>query len=146
MPESILHRNLVLGIRNWIALKYFSGDIGPVFVDLPEHRPKAIPPKLIDFMPDVFVYESNGIGPIVGEAKTYKDLETRHSIQQFNSFLTWCNVYDNATFILSVPWDLDRAAKWLLEDLKNKIGASKVNLVVINEVSCHSLGTIYAAD
>jgi len=64
----------------------------------------SISPKFSGgYRPDVY-YEFEDL-MIVGEAKTSKDIESSHSLQQYESFLRSCSLFKGrAIFLLAVPF------------------------------------------
>ncbi|MFC1584004.1 hypothetical protein ACFL5V_00505 [Fibrobacterota bacterium] len=132
MPESLIHQELVLNIQKWVADTFFKGDLAHVITDLPDDLSKFRPPILFDYIPDIYAEDYGGCGIIVGEAKTGSDLETQHTYRQIHAFLQWCSSQKKATFVLAVPWDLTRAAAWILNRIKNDVGANKVKTIILD--------------
>ena len=76
MSESNQHLVLVQKMYHWICNNLLNSDSGCIMVDLPSVSSKAKPPKTLDdFRPDLYAYEIDTNVLIIGEAKTYNDLE-----------------------------------------------------------------------
>ncbi len=134
MGESESHTKLVKEIVTWICSNHLHGDPGFIFADLPDNPPSKKPPVINNFIPDVFVPESSGVALIIGEAKTARDLENRHTRSQIETFLRRCALTNNAILIMAVPWDLVRSARLLLRKLKIETGAHDVNIIVLERL------------
>lgn len=77
----------------------------------------------------------NELGAVViGEAKSLKDLENSHTEAQVTAFLNRCAVVQGSTFILAVPWPVERLARALLSSLQVREGLSYVDTAVMSEV------------
>ena len=72
---------------------------------------------------------------VVGEAKSLKDLENSHTEAQVTAFLRRCSLADNSTFILAVPWPIERLAKALLVNLRAREELPHVETVVLSEAN-----------
>ena len=118
MAESSNHRVLVNEIVKWVGERYLGGITESMLVDNEEANPFNRPPLIYDFIPDVFLPHVCIGQLIIGEAKTVKDFERRHTREQINAFLHKCNEYDNSVFVLAVPWRIERLAKSILLDIK----------------------------
>jgi len=134
MSESESHTKLVKELVTWICIKLLDDDSGYVFADLPENPQNRKPPIINNFVPDVFVPNAPGPIFIIGEAKTARDLETKHTKNQIEAFLNRCSLENNAILIMAVPWDLVRCARSLLNNLKSKVGAKNVEVIVLERL------------
>lgn len=131
MPESSSHIRLVQALVKWISESFFSGEMSAVFVDGPDSSKGTKPPNIYNFIPDVYVPYQMANLFIIGEAKTPRDLETNHTIDQFKAFLSKCSEYDNSLFVLAVRWDLVRLGHSIIKHAMHKVGATNVKTIVI---------------
>jgi hypothetical protein len=83
MSEGSLHARLVQELVTFIRRMPRELSV-PTLVDLPGTDQELKPPMLNGFVPDVYV---PGNSPIIGEAKTLRDLETEHTRLQVAAFL-----------------------------------------------------------
>ena len=129
MAESRSHLDLVQ-----IALEYIKG-ITPsdamhlIQVDSPDtHRPLMVGA----FIPDVYLETSDLL--IIGEAKTLKDFDTKHSVAQYKAYIERCDSFPGERcIVVSVPWQLTSTAKNLFRRLTKEQGLD-IKVVVINEL------------
>ena len=138
MGESSSHIRLVEQLSSWILHQLLNGDDGYMMIDHPDSTMTARPPKIGGFIPDVYVPCATRSGLIIAEAKTGRDLETKHSLEQFNAFLGRCSEIEGAMFVLAVPWDMVRLAEAIIRQLVNRVdaeGAHKVTTKVLEKLS-----------
>ena len=135
MSESETHIRLVKELRNWIVDSLLEGDAGYIYVDLPNGNPQTKPQKIGNYRPDVCVPNAPGNIFIIGEAKTTRDLERKHSIEQFRTYLVYCAEHVNSILVLAVPWHQARLAGNIINTLKKQIGADKVKTKVLERLS-----------
>ena len=128
MSESASHTALVGALKLWIADRVPNGI---VLLDSAGVPTGDRPPSILGYVPDAYVAESAGAGPLIGEAKTSKDIERPHSQDQYRAFIEWCAYYKDSLFVLAVPWDQVRAAANLLRCIQKKTGTEAVNTHVI---------------
>jgi hypothetical protein len=83
VSEGSLHARLVQELVTFIRRMPRELSV-PTLVDLPGTDQELKPPTLNGFVPDVYV---PGTSPIIGEAKTLRDLETEHTRLQISAFL-----------------------------------------------------------
>jgi hypothetical protein len=133
MPESACHTNLVGSLVTWIATSYFAGDAGGILVDSPAAKDR--PPKIGGFVPDAFAEAAPRKLMIVGEAKTWRDLESRHTRDQLGAFLRWCQFNGGGVLVLAVPWPITRLAAALVRSLQQRHGCELVRTVVLDKLS-----------
>ncbi|MBT7928394.1 hypothetical protein HN682_00560 [Candidatus Peregrinibacteria bacterium] len=134
MGESINHIQLVENIYKWVSQSLFNGSGVSILVDRPESRIGERPPTISGFIPDLYVENAPDKLLVIGEAKTYKDLERKRSREQFEAFLKKCKTYDNSILVAAVPWDYVNLAKSILKNLKKKVGAESVRVKVLNQL------------
>lgn len=99
-----------------------------LFADVPGASSDSKPPQLYGFVPDVYVARPRYI---IGEAKTMKDLDTRHSQDQIASFLRYLTTQENGLFILAVPLHAWNYGKSVIRHLKSKTEAREVQTLCI---------------
>lgn len=81
-------------------------------------------------MPDVFLRSEKARRAVVGEAKTGRDLETRHSRAQLLAYLMFLRDYSNGLLVVSVPWPSVIQARSLLAHIQRSNGLSVPTLVL----------------
>ena len=131
MSEATAHMDLVKAIQEWVSIKFFCGDLGCIYIDGPDSSEQRKPPKLNGFIPDVFAKRDHAT-VVIGEAKTFSDLENTHTNEQLGAFLTYCHTLPGSCLVLAVPWFMTRRAKSLLGLLQMKCGTS-TEVAVIGE-------------
>lgn len=126
--ESKTHHDLVLKIDDYVkniefvVCNFIACDIFE-YNNTPRKMPEG-------YFPDLFYEYKNNL--IIGEAKTELDFDREHSINQYKSYLNYCDNYSgNSIFILAVPWNIFVSAKRLLKRLNN--GNSKIIILIIND-------------
>ena len=84
------------------------------------------------YRPDLFYKYKEKI--IIGEAKTKNDIDRKHSIEQYKSYLEYCSLNgENTKFIISVPWTETIYAKRILKNLKSQFNYN-TKILVLNDV------------
>jgi hypothetical protein len=135
MPESSIHTNLVKLMVRWIIELLPPEDGSHILIDIPENSPQKKPPKLYEFVPDVFVSNSKRYPFIIGEAKTATDIDNNHTMEQITAFLRKCSESDNSLFVLAVPWHRVRLAASVIKYCKKTAGLDLVQTRVIDHLS-----------
>ncbi len=136
MAESELHISLVRHLFSWVKDNFFSGDTGIIYVELPEVPKYSKPFSLCcGVRPDLSAKRPQDNLLILGEAKTEADLETRHSIMQYNSYIEECENHSGpAIIVIAVPWFVQRTALNLLVSLLRKKAAKKTKIQVLEKL------------
>ena len=134
MAESATHAKLVESMRKWVIDTRFDGDSGHVLVDNPDATPFSKPPKTYGFVPDLYAKRRSGVGIIIGEAKTARDLENFHTRAQLTAFLRRCSEETDSLFVLAVPWHMERFARSLLRSIQYKEQICSVQAVVLERL------------
>ena len=133
MAESPQHRFLVSALEDWVAINLLQNDRAYLLIDNTLNRT----PNIYGFVPDLCVLAGPNGEYVIGEAKTTKDLENFHTINQLNSFLKKCSQVENSYLVIAVPWDVTRLAKSIIKQLINdRSDASKVSIVIIQNLVC----------
>lgn len=131
--ESSIHNNLVKKIYNYVS-SYPNIEKKLIESDIFEVKGN-ITRMLEGYIPDVY-YNYNNI-TIIGEAKTEKDLETVHSINQYKSYIRHLKIHaDNGNeciFIIAIPWQASVSAYKIIKKLLSK----NIKLIIINEVGVY---------
>lgn len=83
-------------------------------------------------MPDVWAKNIQNGMVIIGEAKTLRDIENRHSAAQLSAFLEYCNDNKPSLLIVAVPWMMVSCAKSQIKYLKNITKAQGVQVVFLD--------------
>lgn len=135
MPESAFHIYLVEHMASWIRNNFLSGENGSILIDHPESSPHNKPPQIGNYIPDLFVYRTVHYGIILGEAKTFYDIENKHTEDQIKTFLKYLVQIENGIFVFTIPWQMSRFAKNYLKYLQKQTGAMTVNIVILTEFS-----------
>ncbi|MBO06510.1 MAG: hypothetical protein CMI58_05710 [Parcubacteria group bacterium] len=134
MGESLSHIRLVEALYKWVSQSLLNGSTGGILIDKPESPTGGKPPKINSFIPDLCVpYTPNKLF-VIGEAKTVKDLEKNHSIEQFEAFLKECKKHKYSLLVVAVPWFNVRLAESMLNYLKEKVGADRVEIKVLDQL------------
>lgn len=85
-----------------------------------------------NFIPDL--YYSFGNQLIIGEAKTERDFDRKHSMQQYDAYIKECSVYQGeAVLVVGVPWQLSATARNYFRRKKNN-GEIEFSVVVVDEM------------
>ena len=118
MGESIEHMRLIGVMLD--NLPDFITDNMKAFIqcDLPDSINK--PPKILsEHRPDIYLDNNNIL--FIGEAKTKNDVLSRHSREQYDNYLKYCNMYAGNSYLsVIVPWDFLRSIKNYLKNIKIK--------------------------
>ena len=133
MPESERHARLVKAIIAHLEKRL--GPTSEIMVRNDSVRPLRgeRPPKLPQFIPDVYATDVPTTKTVIGEAKTARDLETDHSHRQIASFLEHLAHTPNGLFILAVPPDRKARARWLLAELAGPLEGNVPETEVIDD-------------
>ena len=131
MGESHAHSILVRHLVDWVATQYLAGHKEGIQVD---SLTSAIKPNPVGgYVPDLYVSPNMG-RLIIGEAKTVRDFETKHSQDQITTFLRKCSETDGAVFVLAIPWTRARFARSMLKRICNQNGILNVKMDVLDQL------------
>ncbi len=131
MGASTTHAKLVNSIVDWIQSNCGPSAQASVLVDSPDTQPGNTPPAIGGYIPDVFLKSEP---PLIGEAKTAKDIETKHSRDQYAAFLKYLSIYKDAVFVLAVPWHMVPQARSLITRVQKIHNAENVRTVFIDKL------------
>ena len=128
MGESAKHMELVQMVRREVEAIVGVANAMLILVDTPDSNEKV---KVGKFCPDVFFRYDKILA--IGEAKTLDDFSRSHSNEQFEAYLTECNLFEGAAVLVaSVPWQLAATAKNYFRRLRRKFG-TKTRIVVLDD-------------
>lgn len=132
--ESLKHHNLVKKMYEYIV----NGE--NIVVSLIESDIFEVDGKVTrmpeGFIPDLY-YKYNGL-LIIGEAKTDKDFEREHSLQQYISYLKYLKKYSNecrCIFIIAVSWETTKTAFRIISKLA--IENDRIEIIFMNEMGVY---------
>lgn len=131
MGESTEHIKLIgIMLDN---LPYFITENMKAFIlkDLPNSKNK--PPILFSkHRPDIYLDYDDIL--FIGEAKIQEDVLSNHSIEQYDNYLTYCNMFNGNSYLsIIVPWHFSRTIKNYLKNIKVKKNLN-VNIIVYNDI------------
>jgi hypothetical protein len=131
--ESTQHQKLLLRLVEYVTTKFQDLYSLTITHDLPKLIKEEKPPMIGGFRPDLYGSDVPKTTVVVGEAKTALDLETEHSLSQYNAFLNYLIGQPGATFVISVEWNAVAAARRVFGNIKKRLPANSVNIIVIDE-------------
>ena len=114
MSESNEHRDLVLQMASDIAAK-FSNVV--VHSDTQEKPGDETTMRIGDHKPDIHGRTATGNFHIIGEAKTSRDIDHRHTLAQLYSFASYLELKAKAVLVLGVSGEGADRAKTILRFL-----------------------------
>ena len=130
MGETKEHSNLVERMFNYVK-KNFPYYL--VSADIQNRTGDEIPGKIGGYRPDLFAYNEQNGHHIIGEAKTSRDLESRHSIDQIKAFLNYLKTKNNSDFMLSVPYESADRAKVVLSFIHKDLDLKEIKIIVFDQ-------------
>lgn len=112
MAESLMHIELVSRLKKYVSNMIEEQYQSFIFTDISVDGEN--PPILITGnRPDLYYENNNKL--VIGEAKTQKDISSKHSKEQYISYIKYCCAYrGDAILIIAVPWTEIAAIKSLL--------------------------------
>lgn len=130
MSESRSHIDLVATVVNYVKKLVLPDFHAIIQYDSPD-SPR--PSKVIgNFIPDVYFWNKDLL--IIGEAKTLKDFDKRHSLDQYRAYMQECkNFWGESILVIAVPWPLVITAKNHFRRLKKEF-VTDVSIFVLNEL------------
>ena len=134
MAESSTHSALVQIIIRYIGREHAQIMALGVVTDLssPLHAEK--PSRIGGFVPDVYAFDAPLTTVIIGEAKTFTDLETGRSRKQISAFLSFLCQQPTGIFILAVPWQAKQRAREIIKTLRAETKATSVTTITLDDV------------
>lgn len=131
MPESASHKRLVDELTEWIRTEYDDNKGLFIWTDSPQDGTSKAPIRIEGFVPDVYAKFLSQPRQIIGEAKTPRDLDTKHTEKQLTAFIRYCSKNKGAFLVLAVPWDYVRYARSLIKYWKRLHQAENVEAIVL---------------
>ncbi len=129
------HSNLVESIKGWILEYVPDNRMFCIYCDLPSNNASNKPLRIEGFIPDIYAIERDYELIIVGEAKTPGDLETRHSMAQFEAFLRHCSGKINSMLVIAVPWHMVNCGRSLIRSLKKRTHTEDVRVLFLEKLA-----------
>lgn len=135
MGESGSHRKLLLALAEWTRryCESLGGNYSVCIDHLADDRiPK--PPLIVSSVPDVYAKSLASSNFIIGEAETATGLLGKHTDKQISDFIHYCSNYDEALFVLAVPWDMALRAKSIIKQTKIESNLEQVQTIVLEQL------------
>ncbi|HQO09071.1 MAG TPA: hypothetical protein PLK90_02920 [Clostridiales bacterium] len=136
MAESIEHINYVRQIANYVFLLLPFDARALVLVDLPDSNRR--PERTIgNFIPDLYYKDTRRL--IIGEAKTENDIDRKHSIEQYRSYIREASLFDEESHIIICTSIYSYAR---IKNMAKRIKAeqnSSVKLHILNDIGSVSI-------
>lgn len=134
MAESSTHQVLVERLVQWIQRNISNSDSTVVLVDSPTTAAGSKPPAIGGYNPDVFCRTIGGEHVLIGEAKTARDIENKHSRDQFKAFLVCLKQGQSGTLVVAVPWHAVGQAMSLIRFLQRETDTMAVKTVFLDKL------------
>jgi hypothetical protein len=116
---------------NWVKQNCPPSEAALMLLDLPETTVGNHPPTIGNYIPDLYIKSGR---LILGEAKTARDIETKHSREQYAEYLKHLSQYQESLFIMAVPWDCVPLTKSLIRRIQNNAAAVHVQTVILEKL------------
>lgn len=130
MPESDLHRRLIVGVTGRIRLLLPTATI---ITDLSDAPGSSLPPSIGSFRPDVYARDPLGRARVIAEAKTC-GLDSPHTEHQVAAFLHHLDGSADGLFVLAVPGAFADRAKTFLRFVQASLNTRSVRIAVFDEL------------
>jgi hypothetical protein len=131
VPESLNHQALLRNMVKWVNdNRKLTGDVA-LFFDGAVVIGGDRPPEVAGYVPDLFLRHSAQDFALIGEAKTFRDIERPHSREQYVAYMRYLSTFPKHLFLLSVPWLCERQARSLLDLLRRQHGLIAVKIQVL---------------
>lgn len=134
MGESKAHISLRDAIVRWLEEQFGRSEVSSALTDDPGLFPRNSPPLIGGYIPDVFLRRPVRGVLIIGEAKTSRDLETKHSREQFAGYFKYLSHHPGSILVVAVPWYTVNQAKSLLWHIQRRCNADGVSIVVLEKL------------
>ena len=99
MSQSDQHRNLVIQVMKALEIRH---PFMSFIADVQQQPGDAVPPLIDGFRPDVYASKASGSSIVIAEAKTDRDLNSKHTNNQIVCFVNYLERRRNGLFVLSV--------------------------------------------
>lgn len=134
MAESSAHQILVERLVQWMQRNISNSDSTVVLVDSPTTAAGNRPPAIGGYNPDVFCRPISGEHVLIGEAKTARDIENKHSRDQFRAFLVYLKQCQSGTLVVAVPWHAVGQVMSLIRFLQRETDTMVVKTVFLDKL------------
>ncbi len=128
------HQILVEMAVNWVERNCINYN-PQLLVDNIDMLGASKPFAIRGYIPDIYCRFSSSQYLIVGDAKTPRDLDTKHSKLQMEAFISHISTQGNGLFLIATTWATTNRAKSILKRIKQSLTANSVEVLVINEVN-----------
>ena len=126
---------MVAILQSYIADRFCKGNRVRVLTDSVSINSIARPPTIAGYVPDAYVMLNELGRAVIGEAKSLRDLENSHTEAQVTAFLRRCGMAECSSFVLAVPWPIERFARALLTNFQVREGLLHVETEVLSEAN-----------
>lgn len=135
MGVSESHIRLVNALKDYVEEEYGGNGKLIIYTDNPDSAFKDNVPLIGGAFPDLYARCYSPELVILGEAKTVNDVENRHSIGQYKSYLDFCSSHENTLLVFAVPWTVVPCLKNTIRNLKRRMGIGNVATVFLEPLS-----------
>lgn len=106
MAESIQHKELVKKMNIWVMQNLINGTDSYVFLDSSDENKNNGTQRVVNgLQPDLYAIDIRKRIIVIGEAKTEKDIDREHSINQYQSFCKTIQIFDGpGHLVFAVPF------------------------------------------
>ena len=130
MPESSTHMSFVNFIYEYMKQIIPCNNSSLILIDSQVCSDSPIP-VINGFRPDLIYRIDNQL--IIGDAKTDDDVERRHSIDQYYSYLKEAEAFDGDSIVVfCVSWKMFSTLKNNLRVIKRQNSFTKATIIVLN--------------
>lgn len=131
MAESSTHMSYVKKIFEYVKQIVPENNMSLILIDSPDSIENPIP-VIHGFRPDLS-YKINDV-LIIGEAKTDDDVDRRHSLEQYYSYLKEAEAFDGKSYIVfCVSWKMFGTLKNHLRVIRRQNSFCKSEVIVLND-------------
>ena len=138
MSQSDEHRSLVIQAARIL------GELRPnlsLLVDLQATPGNRLPPTISGHRPDVYASEPSEDLAVIGEAKTYSDLDRPHTLRQVLSYATYLGKRSKGILLLAVPPSAADRSKTLLWFTRRQVQPCTTNFITFDGLDLWQLGS-----
>lgn len=123
---------MVQAIASWVGTRYGDDPGLCIFLDAADTPPGCKPPPISGYIPDVLARTVPASFVIIGEAKWYRDLETRRSQAQLRAYLNYLALQRDAQLVLATPWVLAGRARAIARQAARATGTEHVPVIFLH--------------
>ncbi len=125
MALSESHVRLVHQLERYVRETYKDQIL--IYTDNPDPNIRAKVPIIGGIIPDLYARCFSPDLIILGEAKTINDIDSRHSVSQYEQYLRYCRATPHSVLIFAVPWTVVVGLKNKIRILKRQLCIDSVN-------------------